>query len=167
MVRLADLVAGLSRLADLAFGLQAGESLRSSALAAALGRSLDLPESDVRAGLYTALLFHVGCVGYAHETAGMFGDEFILNMAGERTNRADPRDVVGTLVPTVARGRPRLEQTRVAFTALTQGKRFGHAYHTAACAVEGPTSRAVCINSRPPDRSPRKVIRLIRRAPST
>lgn len=73
-VRLADLLAGLSRLADLGFGLQAGESLRSAALAGTLGRSLGLPEQDVRSGLYTALLFHVGCVGYAHETAGAFGD---------------------------------------------------------------------------------------------
>jgi hypothetical protein len=35
-VRLMDLLAGLSRLADLGFGLQAGEALRSSALAAVL-----------------------------------------------------------------------------------------------------------------------------------
>ena len=37
-VRLADLLAGLSRLADLGFGLQAGEALRSCALATGLGR---------------------------------------------------------------------------------------------------------------------------------
>ena len=74
MVRLADLVAGLSRLADLGFGLQAGESLRASALAAMLARSVGLPADDVRSALYTALLFHVGCVGYAHETAQRFGD---------------------------------------------------------------------------------------------
>ncbi|HEV2823817.1 MAG TPA: hypothetical protein VG035_01220 [Actinomycetota bacterium] len=44
--RLADLLAGLSRLADLGFGLQAGEALRSCALATHLARSLDLPEED-------------------------------------------------------------------------------------------------------------------------
>lgn len=141
MVRLADLVAGLSRLGDLGFGLQPGESLRSSALAAALGRSLDLPDSDVRAGLYTALLFHVGCVGYAHETAVVFGDEFVVNVAAERANRADQRDIVGTLVPTVARERPPLERTRVALTALTRGKRFGQAYDTAACEVGRDAAR--------------------------
>ena len=51
--RLADLLAGLSRLADLGFGLQAGEALRSCALATRLARSLDLPEDDVRAATYT------------------------------------------------------------------------------------------------------------------
>jgi hypothetical protein len=53
-VRLADLLAGLSRLADLGFGLQAGEALRSCALATRLARSLDLPDDDVRAAFYTA-----------------------------------------------------------------------------------------------------------------
>jgi hypothetical protein len=71
--RLADLLAGLSRLADLGFGLQAGEALRSCALATRLARSLDLPEDDTRAAFYTALLHHVGCTGYAHETARLFG----------------------------------------------------------------------------------------------
>ena len=55
--RLADLLAGLSRLADLGFGLQAGEALRSCALATRLARSLDLPEDDARAAFYTALLW--------------------------------------------------------------------------------------------------------------
>ena len=58
-VRLADLLAGLSRLADLGFGLQAGEALRSCALAGRLARSLELPDDHVRAACYTALL-HVG-----------------------------------------------------------------------------------------------------------
>ncbi len=69
LVRLADLLAGLSRLADLGLGVQSGESVRSAALAASLGRSLELDHDGVRAGLYTALLLHVGCVGYAHETS--------------------------------------------------------------------------------------------------
>lgn len=106
MVRLADLVAALSRLADLGFGLQAGESLRSAALATALGRSLDLPEDDVRAALYTGLLLHLGCVGYAHETTRIFGDEFVVNVAAERSNLADRRDVTATLVPGADAGAP-------------------------------------------------------------
>jgi hypothetical protein len=62
--RLADLLAGLSRLADLGFGLEPGEALRSCALAAWLGRSMDLLDEDTRAAFYTALLQHVGCTGY-------------------------------------------------------------------------------------------------------
>jgi HD-GYP domain-containing protein (c-di-GMP phosphodiesterase class II) len=141
MVRLADLVAGLSRLGDLGFGLQAGASLRSSALAAAVGRSLGLPEPDVRAGLYTALLHHVGCVGYAHETAAIFGDEFVANVAGERANVAERRNVARRLLPLLAKGRSPLGQVRLAHTLLLRGPRFGAAYHTAACEVGRDAAR--------------------------
>src|SRR5262245_30325661 len=132
-VRLADLLAGLSRLADLGFGLPAGEALRSCALAARLARSLGLPDDDVRAAFYTALLHHVGCTGYAHETARLFGDELVVNVAAGRTDPADPRDTLRTFLPVLARGRPPLERARLALTALTRGDRFARAYTVAAC----------------------------------
>jgi hypothetical protein len=140
-VRLADLLAGLSRLADLGFGLQAGEALCSCALATRLARSLDLPEDDVRAAFYTALLHHVGCTGYAYETAQIFGDELALNVAAGRTNPADPRDVFATFLPTLLRGRPPLERARLALTTFTRGNRFGEAYTTAACEVARDAAR--------------------------
>ena len=139
--RLADLLAGLSRLADLGFGLQAGEALRSCALATRLARSLDLPEDDARAAFYTALLHHVGCTGYAHETARLFGDELVLNLAAGRTNPADPRDLFATYLPTLTRGRPPLERARLALTTLARGNRFGEAYTTAACEVARDAAR--------------------------
>ncbi len=139
--RLADLLAGLSRLADLGFGLQAGEALRSCALATRLARSLDLPEEDARAAFYTALLHHVGCTGYAHETARVFGDELVLNLAAGRTNPADPRDLFATFLPTLLRGRPPLERARLALATLARGNRFGTAYTTAACEVGRDAAR--------------------------
>lgn len=142
MVRLVDLLAALSRLADLGFGLQVGQSLRSAALAAVLGRSLGLADDDVRAGMYSALLHHVGCVGYAHETVGLFGDEFAAQVAGERTNLADPREAVTTLMPALMRGRAPLDRARVALILLTgRGKRFGQAYDTASCEVGRDAAR--------------------------
>jgi HD-GYP domain-containing protein (c-di-GMP phosphodiesterase class II) len=54
------------------------------ALAGRLARSLELPDDDVRAACYTALLHHVGCPGYAHETARLFGDELVLNVDAVR-----------------------------------------------------------------------------------
>jgi HD-GYP domain-containing protein (c-di-GMP phosphodiesterase class II) len=140
-VRLADLLAGLSRLADLGYGLQAGEAVRSTALAATLAGSLDLSEGDVRACLYTALLLHVGCTGYAHETARIAGDEVAWNVAAERTNLADPRDVLATFLPLVMRGRPPREQVRLAAFTLTRGRRFGLAYATASCEVGRDAAR--------------------------
>ena len=135
MLRLADLVAGLSRSADLGFGLQPGEAVRSSAIALVLGRSLDLPDNDVQAAMYSALLLHVGCIGYAHETASLFGDELAWNAAAARTNVADARDVITTFLPTFTRGHPPLDRLRLGVTAAIRGRRFGLRYETVACEV--------------------------------
>ncbi len=98
-LRLADLLAGLSMVADLGFGLPPGTAVRSSLVAAALARRMDLDDGDVRDSFYTALLMHVGCVAVAHEAAAAFGDDIALNRAVSRTNFGDPGDVVITLVP--------------------------------------------------------------------
>jgi HD-GYP domain-containing protein (c-di-GMP phosphodiesterase class II) len=140
-MRLADLLAGLSRLADLGFGIQAGEALRTSVLAAELARSLDLPDEDIRAGLYTGLLHHAGCTAYAHETAREFGDEHALNLATLRTNLAQPRETVTTFLPRLTHGRAPLERARLTYAAFTRGRRHGTAYVTAVCEVGRDAAR--------------------------
>jgi HD-GYP domain-containing protein (c-di-GMP phosphodiesterase class II) len=135
VLRLADLLAGLSRSADLGFGLQPGEAVRSAALAVLLGHSLELPDEDIRAALYSALLLHAGCIGYAHETAGFFGDDLTWNSAAARTNVADPKDVFTTFLPAVTRGYRPLERLRLGATILARGRRFGQRYETVACEV--------------------------------
>ncbi len=140
-VRLADLLAGLSRLADLGFGLPAGDSIRSAALAAVMSRSLDLPNDDVRASMYTALLLHVGCVGYTHESVRVFGDEFVMNLAAERTDRDDPRDIARTLVPALMRGRRTRDRLRLAVTAVLRGPALGRGYDTVTCEVGRDAAR--------------------------
>jgi HD-GYP domain-containing protein (c-di-GMP phosphodiesterase class II) len=141
VLRLADLLAGLSRVSDLGFGLHPGEALRASALAAGLARSMDLGEEDVRAALYTALLLHLGCVGYARETARLFGDELVMGAASARTNLADPRDVLTTFLPALTRGRSPLERTRLVLNTLTRGVRHGEAFATTACEVGRDAAR--------------------------
>lgn len=139
--RLADLLAGLSRLADLGFGLETGASLRTCALATHLARSLDLPEADLRATFYTGLMHHVGCVGHAHETALLFGDELLANMAAGRTDASSLRDLFTTFLPTLTQGRPALERARLTLTALTQGNRWGTEFTTTACEVGRDSAR--------------------------
>jgi HD-GYP domain-containing protein (c-di-GMP phosphodiesterase class II) len=141
VVRLLDLLAGLSRLADLGFGLPSGEALRSAALAGALARSLELSEDDTRAALHTALLHRLGCIGYAHETARLSGNELAWSAASEYANIADPRDVLRTFLPAVMRGRPPLEQARLAFVTITRGRGFAIDYATAACEVGRDAAR--------------------------
>ena len=139
--RLADLLVGLSRLADLGFGLDSGTAARSCALASRLARTLDLPIDDVRAAYYTALLHHVGCVGYAHETAHLFGDELAANTAAARTNAGSPSDLFATFLPTLTRGRPPLERVRLALTTVTKGAGWANAFTTAACEVGRESAR--------------------------
>jgi HD-GYP domain-containing protein (c-di-GMP phosphodiesterase class II) len=152
-VRLLDVLAGLSRLADVGFALPPGESVRAAAVAAELGRRLGLSNDDVAAAMYSAVLLHLGCIGYSHETARVFGDELVMNRAVSRTNVADPRDVATTFVPAMMRGRSPMAKARLAIVALTKGRRFGAAYETSACEV----GRAVARRLRLPESVERSV----------
>jgi HD-GYP domain-containing protein (c-di-GMP phosphodiesterase class II) len=139
--RLADLLAGLSRVADLGFGLEAGTAARSSVLATALARSLDLPDDDVRAAYYTALLHHIGCVGYAHETAQLFRDELRVNVAAGRTDASSARDLVATFLPTLTEGRAPLERLRLSATTVVRGGSWGRGFTATACELGRDTAR--------------------------
>lgn len=139
--RLADLLGGLSRLADLGFGLPLGAALRSCALATRLGHSLALPPADLQATFYTALLHHVGCAGYAHETAKLFGDELVANQAAGRTDAASLVDLFATFIPTLAQGRPAAVRLQLAFAALTKGGRWGREFTTTACELGRDSAR--------------------------
>ena len=138
--RLADLLAGLSRFADLGFGLDGGTAVRSSVLAVRLAQALDLTDADARVAFYTALLHHVGCVGYAHETAQLFGDELVTNVAAGRTDHASATDMLTTFLPTLTRGR-RPDRVRLGLTLVTKGERWGEAYTTTACEVGRDAAR--------------------------
>ncbi|MEV5069593.1 HD domain-containing protein [Microbacterium sp. LMI12-1-1.1] len=139
--RLADVLAGLSRFADLGFGLQAGASLRSSILAVRLARSVGGSDDDARAAFWTALLQHVGCVGFAHETARLFGDEVRANLAIGRTDATSLRSVLGTFIPALTAGTPPAKRARLTLTGLTRSTAWGDAFGTAACEVGHDAAR--------------------------
>jgi hypothetical protein len=103
-LRLADSLAALSIVADMGFGLPPQEAMRSSLVAAAIGRKLGLPERDVHDAFYTALLMHIGCMSFSHETAALFGNEVTLTPAVAMTKLGNPQDYVETLVPEATRG---------------------------------------------------------------
>jgi HD-GYP domain-containing protein (c-di-GMP phosphodiesterase class II) len=140
-LRLADPLVGLSSMADLGFALPQGESLRACVLATALARRLDLPEDEVRAVYYTALLQHLGCVGFAHETARVFGDELAMNAAVARTDVASTRDLFTTFLPELTGGHGPAGKARLALATLGAGPRFGERFSTATCEVGRATAR--------------------------
>jgi HD-GYP domain-containing protein (c-di-GMP phosphodiesterase class II)/DNA-binding CsgD family transcriptional regulator len=146
-LRLADLLASLSLVADLGFGFPPGEAMHSCLIATTLARRAGLPAADVSDVFYTALLEHIGCIGFAHETAVVYRDEFVMNLAGIRENPADPKDPFVNFLPAVTRGRPLGERIRVLAYSVTQGSRFGTRYIAATCDVGRSTARRLGLSA--------------------
>jgi HD-GYP domain-containing protein (c-di-GMP phosphodiesterase class II) len=142
-LRLADLLAGLSVASDLGFGLRPETAMRSCLVATGLARALDLPETEVADTYYASLLFHVGCPGFSHETATLFGNELMITRAVARTNLADPADYLATLVPEATRGLPRRAREALAERLLEHGEEFGRSYDTASCEVASAVARRI------------------------
>jgi HD-GYP domain-containing protein (c-di-GMP phosphodiesterase class II)/DNA-binding CsgD family transcriptional regulator len=142
-LRLADLVAALSIVADMGFGLPPQEAMRSCLVATALGRSLGLSEPDLRDAFYTALLLHIGCVSFSHETAVLFGDELRITRAVAMTNLGDPDDIVETFLPEASRGLDVAERERLTAATFTHAPTFGRLYDTGSCEVARETARRV------------------------
>jgi HD-GYP domain-containing protein (c-di-GMP phosphodiesterase class II)/DNA-binding CsgD family transcriptional regulator len=140
--RLAELLGGLSIVADLGFGLPRGTAVRTSLIATALARRLGLGNGDVRDVFYTALLIHVGCVAVAHESAGAFGDDLALNRAVSRTNLADPADIESTLVPELTRDMAADVAGRAtAFALSADAQAWGRRTDTGVCEVARDVAR--------------------------
>ena len=134
-VRLADLLAGLSIAVDLGFGLPPESAMRSCLAATRLARAHGLGEPEVRDSFFASLLLHVGCPGFSHETAALFGNEHAVTRAAARTNLADPADYEQTLIPEATRGLPLRERRRTAERLLREGPAFGARYDTASCEI--------------------------------
>jgi HD-GYP domain-containing protein (c-di-GMP phosphodiesterase class II) len=139
---LADLLAGLSLVADLGMGLEPGQAGRATVVAMGLARVVDAPQpSDV---YYTALLQHVGCTAYAHEASALLGgNEIAVKRAAVLTDFGDPRDVARTYLPHLAPAASVASRLRVAGTAAVRARQIVRAYSLANCEVAARTARRV------------------------
>ncbi len=142
-VRLADLLAGLSIAIDLGFGLRPESAMRSCLAATRLARAHGLGESDVRDSFFASLLLHVGCPGFSHETAALFGNEFAVTRAASRTNLADPADYESTLIPEATRGLAPGHAVVSRTHWPLQAPAFGERYDTASCEVGRSVARRI------------------------
>ena len=140
-LRLADLLGALSIVADMGFGLPPQEAMRSCLVATALARQLGLAESEVRDAYYTALLMHIGCVSFSHETAVLFGNELKVTRAVAMTNLGDPNDLVETFIPEASRGMGPAARDRLTAATIKHGPTFGRLYDTGSCEVARETAR--------------------------
>ena len=146
-VRLADMLAGLSIAIDLGFGLPPETATRSCLAATRLARAHGLAEPDVRDSFFTSLLLHVGCPGFSHETAALFGNELAVTRAVARTNLADPADYKTTLIPEATRGLTPSARRTVAERLIREGPAFGENYDTASCEIGSSVARRIGIGA--------------------
>ena len=146
-LRLADLLGGLSLVADMGYGLQPGHGMRSCLIGVELARELALGEHEVAEIFYTAMLLHIGCVGFSHEMYASFGDELRANRAGARTNFADPRDIFATLIPETTRGLRPPAQLRAAAFIVTRGRALGKRYDATVCELARETARRLDLSN--------------------
>jgi DNA-binding CsgD family transcriptional regulator len=135
-------------IADLGFGLPAESAMRSSLIGTAIARRMGVTDAEVADVLYTGLLAHLGCIGFAHETAAVFGDELAMTRAVARTNIADPDDIVRSFVPTVTAGMaPARRDAIVAFLISSAGERFGERFNVASCEVGRDVARRLGLSA--------------------
>ncbi len=139
--RQADLLASVSLLSDLGFALPPGESMRTAVVATLLADRLGLSVSDASEAYYTALLQHLGCIGYAHETSQVYGDETVVNAAAARMDEGDLGSLFEMFIRAPMRGRGFLHLARLTAFALTSGQAFGEDFATTRCEVGRETAR--------------------------
>lgn len=142
-MRLADLLGGLSMVADLGSGLDPEQATRSCLVATALARNMDLPREVVRDVFYVPLLMYVGCIGLAHEATAAYGDEFALGRAAARTNLGDPGDFRRTFIPELTRTMDGPARARAIQFMATHGAEFGRRLTTGSCEVTRATARRI------------------------
>jgi hypothetical protein len=133
-LRLAELLAGLSHVADLGMGVQPGEAARATVVAMELADIAGAAQpQDV---FYVTLLQHIGCTAFAHEAAAMFdGDEIAVKRAAVRTDFGDVRDIARSYLPHLAPDAGLSGRIRAAGTAMICAKALVAGYSQANCEV--------------------------------
>lgn len=130
--RLADLLSALSLATDLGVGAPLETSLRTCALATALGARLGLAGQALRPVYYASMMRHLGCTAWSHEAAGLAGDDHDLLRAFAGVDRARPAQL-GRALTSLGAGQPALARARAMARVLGKPS-AGHALAEAQCA---------------------------------
>jgi HD-GYP domain-containing protein (c-di-GMP phosphodiesterase class II) len=141
-LRLAELLTGLSLVADIGMGLSPGEAGRAALVA------MELADATGARGLsdiyYTTLLQHVGCTAYAHEAALMLGgDEIAVKRAAVHTDFGSARDIVRSYLLHLAPAAGILVRVRAAGAAAVHAREIVHGYSLSNCEVAARTAERV------------------------
>jgi putative nucleotidyltransferase with HDIG domain len=133
---LAELLAGLSLVADVGMGLEPGEASRAALVAMELDPTAE--------AYYTTLLQHIGCTAYAHEAArALGGDEIAVKRAAVHTDFARPQEVLRTYLPNLAPSGRLATRLVAAGTAVAKARTVVEGYSRANCEVAARTAERV------------------------
>ena len=95
---LAELLAALSGISDLARGHPTDEAQRACLVAVGLARASGVEGPMLQDVYYTGLVWSVGCTATSHEFAAAFGgDDVELRRRGDAIDTADPRQTLAML----------------------------------------------------------------------
>lgn len=122
-MRLAEPLAALSLVSDMARGRPAGEAMRACLVATDLARSMGVSERGVADVYYTTLLRSVGCTATSHEYAALLGgDDLTVRGRGDMIDPTAPLDVLPFLWD-ISPGRTRADRVRAFAATLRLAKR--------------------------------------------
>ena len=135
-LRLAEILAALSQVTDLGMGQPPETAIRTCLLATGLARHMALPERDVADVYYTALLQHIGCNAYGHETAALIdGDDIAFRAEGAKADDASLRETLAFMLTGIARDSNPPARIRAVFNVLRAGPSFPLWLYRANCEV--------------------------------
>ena len=135
-LHLAEILALLSQVTDLGMGQPPESAIRTCLLATGLARRMDLPEREVADVYYTALLQHIGCTAYAHETAELVdGNDIELRASGAKADEASLQDTLAFMLTGIARDSSPLTRVRAVFNVLRSGPSFSQQLYRSNCEV--------------------------------
>lgn len=129
--RMAELLGGLSLACDVASANVPEKALRTVVLAVELGRRHGVAEAAMRDAYYVNLLRYVGCVGYAHEEAHVYGagDDIGTRVVMGLADAADPVGTARRIVGGIGKGGTLGGRVRAVARILGDGKAVeGHSH---------------------------------------
>jgi hypothetical protein len=140
-VRLADLLVGLSGVADLGMGQPLGAAGDTCRAAVGLARAIGLDDATTAEVFHAALLQHIGCTAYSREASLLFGDEISIKRASLDTDFGKPTEVLLGYLPRIVREAPAGDRLHTATSALFRSRSLVAGYSLANCEVAASIAR--------------------------
>jgi HD-GYP domain-containing protein (c-di-GMP phosphodiesterase class II)/DNA-binding CsgD family transcriptional regulator len=133
-LRLAELLAALSRATDVANGYSYEKSLKNCLLAAEVAQALGLEGEELADTYYCSLLRYISCTAFAHEESANFGgDDIAFRNLYAPVDLGDPAAVFEVTTTQLAKESPPEVRARAVKTFLEEGAQIVPALMAANC----------------------------------